>query len=82
MNKLYVYRHKDDTVTIYYSDVFPKSKGIPTFAYEGPIPEGNGILKTDGINLYREEPMPITEEIETEEITASDILNVLTGGVE
>lgn len=55
MSKIYIYRCKDDTATIYYSKEFPESKGILTFEYEGDIPEGPGVLKTDGIRLYREE---------------------------
>lgn len=77
MSKLYIYRCADDTATIYYSKDYPDSKGIPVFEYEGDIPEGPGILKTDGIILYRE-ALNITVEPEPEP-TTDDIINILLG---
>ena len=73
MSKVYVYRHKDDTVTIYCSKDFPESKGIPVFEYEGEIPEGSGLLKTDGVTLYLE---PYTEESYHEPTTEETLLEL------
>lgn len=75
MSKVYVYRHKDDTATIYYSKDFPESKGIPVFEYEGEIPEGPGLLKTDGVTLYLE-PYPVEPEPEP---TTEELLNIMLG---
>ena len=54
MSKVYIYRKKDDTVTIYYSKRIANELNISVFEYNGEIPEGEGVLKTDGKNLYRE----------------------------
>ena len=77
MSKLYIYRCADDTATIYYSKEYPESKGIPVFEYEGDIPEGSGILKTDGTMLYREVPN-IQVEPESEP-TADELINAFLG---
>ena len=80
MSKVYIYRKKDDTVTIYYSKEFVEERDLPVFEYDADdIPEGPGVLKTDGKTLYLEviEPKP---EVEVEETaTADDILNALLG---
>lgn len=78
MSKLYIYRGKNDRVTIYYNKEFPESKGIPVFEYDGEIPSGVGILKTDGVSLYYEEPTPEPTPTEPEP-TTDDILNALLG---
>ena len=77
MSKLYIYRCADDTATIYYSKDYPDSKGIAVFEYEGDIPEGSGILKTDGTILYRE---TVNIEVKPEsEPTADELINALLG---
>ena len=80
MNKIYIYRCKDNTATIYYSKEFCDERNIPVFEYDvNEIPEGPGVLKTDGVTLYREEidvePVPEPEP----EPTTDDIINILLG---
>ncbi len=80
MSNVYIYRGRDDYATIYYNKDFPESKGIPVFEYDGEIPEGSGILKTDGVSLYYEEPTSEPTPIEPEP-TAEEMLNALIGGM-
>lgn len=80
MSKIYIYRGKNDNATIYYNKELPESKGVPVFEYDGEIPSGIGILKTDGVSLYYEEPMiePIPAKTEP---TVEEVLNALIGGM-
>ena len=88
MSKVYIYRGKNDTATIYYNKEYPEEHGVPVFAYEGKIPEGAGVLKTDGRKLYWEEipvddvPMvepdaPVPEE--EKEATAEELIDIFLG---
>lgn len=81
MSKVYIYRCSDDRATIYYSKEFADERGIPVFEYDvDAIPEGPGILKTDGVTLYREEEPIIEPETPTEEsATTDEVLNALLG---
>lgn len=79
MSKVYVYRGKDDRATIYFSKEFVEERNIPVFEYESDdIPEGTGVLKTDGTILYYDDstiPEPPTNKV----ITTDDVLNTLLG---
>lgn len=77
MSKVYIYKGTNNNATIYYDKEYPEAHNIPVFEYEGEIPEGPGVLKTDGEILYLEVIEPVIEP--EPEPTTDDILNVLLG---
>lgn len=82
MSKLYIYRGQNNQATIYYSKEFPESKGVPIFEYDGEIPNGTGVLKTDGATLYWDELIPEPKlTLPESEPTAEEKLNAIVGGM-